>query len=256
MTMSPDLRYDVTDHVAEITLARAPVNALNLSLLDQLLDALRRAAADQDVRAVVLTSAVPRQFCAGLDLSVIAGKSEADVRPFLQKLYLELADIQHNLGKPSIAAVTGAARGGGMTLSILCDVIVAGESASFGYPEINVGVVPAIHFVHLPRIVGRHRAFELLFTGRSFGAEEAASLGLVSRVVPDADVLSEARAMARAFAAKSPATMRAARAAFTRTNGLDRASIEAAVDDFCRVVATPDAQEGLRAFAEKRAPKW
>ena len=83
MTMNPDLRYDVTDHVAEITLARAPVNALDLSLLDQLLDALRRAAADQDVRAVVLASAVPRQFCAGLDLSVIAGKSDADVRPFL-----------------------------------------------------------------------------------------------------------------------------------------------------------------------------
>jgi enoyl-CoA hydratase/carnithine racemase len=254
--MSAELRYDVSDHVAEITLARAPVNALNLSLLDQLLDALRHAAADDDVRAVVLTSALPRQFCAGLDLSIMAGKSEADVRPFLQKLYVELADIQHNLGKPSIAAVNGAARGGGMTLSILCDFIVAGESASFGYPEINVGVVPAIHFVHLPRIVGRHRAFDLLFTGRSFGADEATSLGLVSRVVADADVQAEAHTLARAFAAKSPSTMREARAAFIRTNGLDRASIEAAVDDFCRVVATPDAQEGLRAFSEKRAPKW
>jgi enoyl-CoA hydratase len=254
--MNPDLRYDVTDHVAEIALSRPPVNALNLSLLDQLLAALRRAAADDDVRAVVLTSAVPRQFCAGLDLSVLAGKSEADVRPFLQKLYMELADIQHNLGKPSIAAVNGAARGGGMTLSILCDVILAGQSASFGYPEINVGLVPAIHFVHLPGIIGRHRAFELLFTGRSFGAEEAAALGLVSRVVPDANVHAEARAMARAFAAKSPATMRLARAAFIRRNGLDRRSIDAAVEDFCRVVATPDAQEGLRAFAEKRAPNW
>src|SRR5207247_6880711 len=101
-------------------------------------------------------------------------KSPADVRGLLDKLYVELAEVQYNLGKPSIAAVGGAARGGGMTLAISCDVLIAGESATFGYPEIDLGLVPALHFVHLPRIVGRHRAFELLFSGRSFGADEAA----------------------------------------------------------------------------------
>jgi enoyl-CoA hydratase len=166
-----------------------------------------------------------------------------------------MAAVQADLGKPSIAAVNGAARGGGMTLAILCDVIVAAQGATFGYPEINVGLVPAIHFAHLPRIVGRHRAFELLFTGRSFGAEEAASLGLVSRVVADETLHDEVLALARAFATKSPAAMRLGRAAFMRANDY-RQDIDAAVEDFCRVVATPGAQEGLRAFSEKRPPKW
>src|SRR5215831_12084008 len=243
VTTDEDLRYDVSDRIAEISLARAPVNALSLSLLEQLIAALRRAAADENVRAVVLTSALPRRFSAGLDLRLILGKSATDVRRLL--------------GKPSIAAVGGAARGGGMTLAISCDVLLAGESATFGYPEIDLGLVPAIHFVHLPRIVGRHRAFELLFSGRTFGAEEALSLGLVSRIVPDARVRDEARAMARVFATKSRTTMRLGRAAFARVNDLDyRRGIGEAVENFCDVAATADAQEGVRAFIEKRPPTW
>src|SRR5436305_15061270 len=121
-------------------------------------------------------------------------------------MYVDLAERQHELGKPSMAAVGGAACGGGMTLAISCDVLVAGEGASFGYPEIDLGLVPAIHFVHLPRIVGRHRAFELLFSGRSFGAHEAARLGPVSRVVPDVSTDDEARALAKSFATKPPNT--------------------------------------------------
>ena len=188
---------------------------------------------------------------------MMLGGSPTKVRRLLDKLYVELADAQYNLGKPSIAAVGGTARGGGMTLAISCDVLVAGQSTTFGYPEIDLGLVPAIHFVHLPRIVGRHRAFELLFSGRSFGADEAASLGLVSRIVPDDKVRDEARAMARMFATKSRTTMRLGRAAFVRANDLDyRRGIGDAVENFCNVAATDDAQEGLRAFIEKRSPNW
>jgi enoyl-CoA hydratase len=170
---------------------------------------------------------------------------------------VELADAQYNLGKPSIAAVGGSARGGGMTLAISCDVLLAGRSASFGYPEIDLGLVPAIHFVHLPRIVGRHRAFELLFSARTFGADEAFSLGLVSRIVPDDKVRDEARAMARVFATKSRTTMRLGRTAFMRVNDRDyRRGIGDAVENFCNVAATADAQEGVRAFIEKRSPNW
>ena len=255
MTTDEDLRYDVSDRIAEISLARAPVNALSLSLLEQLIAALRRAAADENVRAVVLTSAVPRRFSAGLDLRLMLGKPATDVRRLLEKLYVELADVQYNLGKPSIAAVGGSARGGGMTLAISCDALVAGESATFGYPEIDLGLVPAIHFVHLPRIVGRHRAFELLFSGRTFGAEEAFALGLVSRVVPDERVRDEARAMARVFATKPQTAMRLGRAAFVCVNDYRR-GIGEAVENFCNVAATADAQEGLRAFVEKRPPNW
>ena len=254
---SDTLRYEVSEQIAEISLARPPVNALSLALLEQLIEALGRAAADANVRAVVLASAVPRRFSAGLDLDLLLGKSGAEVRRFLEKLYVQLADLQYNLGKPSIAAVGGAARGGGMTLAISCDVLVAGESATFGYPEIDLGLVPAIHFTHLPRIVGRHRAFELLFTGRSFGAEEAAALGLVSRIVPDERLREEARAMARLFATKPRTAMRLGRAAFMRANDLDhRRSVGNAVEHFCNVATTADAQEGIRAFIEKRAPRW
>jgi enoyl-CoA hydratase/carnithine racemase len=256
-TTPEDLRYNVSDRVAEISLARPPVNALSLSLLERLVAALRRAAADQNVRAVVLTSALPHRFSAGLDLAMMSGKPVMDVRRLLETLYVDLFDAQYNLGKPSVAAVGGAARGGGMTLAISCDVLVAGRRATFGYPEIDLGLIPAIHFVHLPRIVGRHRAFEILFSGRVFGADEAATLGLVSRVVPDGEVRDEARAIARAFAAKPGIAMRLGRAAFMRVNDLDyRRGIGEAVEQFCNAAATAEAQEGLRAFIEKRSPNW
>jgi enoyl-CoA hydratase len=257
MTAEGMIQYSVSDHVAEISLHHPPVNALTYAVLEQLRAAFERARGDGAIRSVLLTSSLPAHFSAGLDLKQIAGKPDTTTRNLLDKLYVELTDAQYHLGKPSIAVVNGAARGGGMTLAISCDVIVASDSATFGYPEINLGLAPAIHFVHLPRIVGRHRAFELLFTGRSFSAREACSLGLVSRVVPEADVRREALELSRAFAMKPPNTMRLARAAFMRANDRDyRQSVEYAAEFFCNIVATEEAQEGLRAFAEKRPPRW
>ena len=247
--------YAVSDAVARITLNRPPVNALTLDMIHALVAALRRAAVDDAARAVILASTVPRRFCAGLDLKMLLGKTGEQVRPFLQALYIDLNDAQYNLGKPSIAAVGGAARGGGMTLAISCDVIVASAGASFGYPEIAIGVPPAIHFAHLPRIVGRHRAFELLFSGRRFDPHEALDLGLISKIVTDSELGAAATALAQDFAAKSPAAMRLGRAAFMRQNDYRR-DIAAAVEDFCEAVATQAAQEGIRAFIEKRAPNW
>jgi enoyl-CoA hydratase len=252
--MSDDfVRYEVSNRIARITLARPPVNALSLAMIEAVIAALRQAAGDDSVRAVVLASAVPKVFCAGLDLKALHGKPMEEVRTFLQALYVQLHDAQYDLGKPSIATIAGAARGGGMTMAISCDVLVAGKSATFGYPEIDVGVIPAIHYSHLPRIIGRHRAFELLFSGRSFDSEEAYRLGLLSRVVPDAEVEATALKLAETFAAKSPAAMRLGRAAFMRQNDLDyRRSIANAAEDFCNVCMTEAAQEGLRAFADQR----
>jgi enoyl-CoA hydratase/carnithine racemase len=247
--------YAVADGIARITFNRPPVNALTLDMIRAIIAALRRAAADDEARVVVLASAVERRFCAGLDLAMLLGKTGEQVRPFLQALYVDLNDAQYNLGKPSIAAVAGAARGGGMTLAISCDVIVAGVSASFGYPEIDIGVPPAIHFAHLPRIVGRHCAFELLFSGRRFDPQEALDLGLISKVVPDAALDATTAALAKDFAAKSPAAMRLGRAAFMRQNDYRR-DIASAVEDFCNAVTTQAAQEGIRAFLERRAPNW
>ena len=256
MAAADTIQYGVADQIAEIRLSNAPVNALTLPMLEALVAAFRRAGEDDTVRAVLLTSGVPNHFSAGLDLKNVAAQPST-VRTLLDKLYVELTDTQYHLGKPSIAVVDGSARGGGMTLAISCDVIIASEAATFGYPEIDLGVVPAIHFVHLPKIIGRHRAFELLFSGRSFAPAEALALGLVSRVVPRADVMAEARKLAHVFAAKPPKAMRLARAAFMRANDLDyRRGVEYAAELFCNVAATDEAQEGLRAFAEKRPPRW
>ena len=257
MSTARDVTYEAANGIAEITLARGPVNALSVSFLEAILAAFREAAADDAVRAVILRSALPRRFSAGLDLDILLGKSGLEVRRFLERLYVGLADVQYGMGKPTIAAVNGAARGGGMTLAISCDVLLAAESASFGYPEIELGLLPAIHFAHLPRIVGRHRAFELLFTGRRFEAAEAAAMGLISNVVPDAELDARAHALAADLAAKPPTAMRLGRAAFMRANDLDyRRSVANAVEDFCNVATTPEAQEGLAAFLEKRPSAW
>jgi enoyl-CoA hydratase len=251
------VNYEVRNQVAEIALDHAPVNALTEPMIDELLACFARAAADPLVRAVILRSNVPQRFCAGLNLEVIDRGTSADLHVLVEKLYVRVCEAQFDLGKPSIAAVNGAARGGGMTLAISCDMIVAGRSATFGYPEIDVGLIPAIHYAHLPRIAGRYRAFDLLFTGRSFGADEAAALGLVSRVVDDDQVLDQASNLAQVLAAKPPEVLKLGRAAFRRENDTDyRRSVATAVDNFCAVASTEQAREGVKAFIEKRKPAW
>ena len=168
--MSAELvHYAVSDAIAQITLDRAPVNALSMPLIDALLEALEKAKDDASVRAVIICSA-HKVFCAGLDLDIVRGKRGTETKLFLERLYFALNDVQYRMGKPTIAAVDGPARAGGVTIAILCDMIIAGEAATFGYPEIDVGLIPALHFVQLPRLVGKHQAFGPLFLGDSFDA--------------------------------------------------------------------------------------
>lgn len=140
-----------------------------------------------------------------------------------------------------------------MTLAVSCDMIIAGQSATFGYPEIDVGVIPAIHYVHLPRIVGRQRAFELLFGGDVFDAKRAYELGLLNSVENDTDAQLVAMKWAEKFAGKSQAAIMLGRRAFMRQLDVEyRRGISHAVDDFCAVAATDAAQEKLREFIEQR----
>ena len=251
------VHYAVREGVAEIAMDAAPVNALSGPMLDELLAGFASAAADPSVRAVILSSSLPRRFCAGLNLAAVQDAGSSELHALVEKLYVRLYDAQTALGKPSIAAVGGTARGGGMTLAISCDLIVAGRSATFGYPEIDVGLIPAIHYAHLPRIVGRYRAFDLLFTGRSFDAVEAASLGLVNRVVDDDTLMERAHSLARELAAKPAAVLAMGRAAFRKEHDSGyRASVAAAVDNFCAVAMTQQGREGVQAFNEKRKPDW
>ncbi|WP_225712251.1 enoyl-CoA hydratase/isomerase family protein [Bradyrhizobium semiaridum] len=254
--MTDLVHYSVADKIAEIVLDRAPVNALSIALIDALLAALARARDDETVRAVIIHSA-HKVFCAGLDLDIVRGKPAIEVKGFLERLYFALNDVQYRMGKPTIAAIDGAVRAGGMTIAISCDMIIAGDGSTFGYPEIDVGLIPAIHFVQLPRLVGKHQAFGPLFLGEPFDAATAYRMGLLSEVVPKGTALDRAREIARKLAAKSPVVMKIGRDAFMRAVDADfRRSVENAAESFVVVASTEDCQEGLNAFVEKRAPNY
>jgi enoyl-CoA hydratase/carnithine racemase len=251
------IRYEVEAPIAYITMARAPVNAINMQFAQEIHAAYHQARSDPQVRSVILTSAFDRAFSAGMDLNMIRGGSGLDLRRFLEVFYFGLHDAQYRLGKPTIAAVNGPARAAGVTLAVSCDVIIASETSDLAYPEIDVGLIPAMHFVHLPRQIGRHQAFELLFAGTPIAAPEAQQRGLINRAVPQDQVLTEANRLARILAQKSPVVMKLGRDAFMRANDFEyRRNIENVVETICNIIDTDDAQEGLNAFAEKRPPNW
>jgi enoyl-CoA hydratase/carnithine racemase len=228
-----------------------------MQLAQEVNAAYHRAREDENVRAIILTSAFDRAFSAGMDLDMIKGGSGLDLRRFLEVLYFGMHDLQYRMGKPTIAAVNGPARAAGVTLAVSCDVIIASETCDLAYPEIDVGLIPAMHFVHLPRQIGRHQAFELLFSGRPVSAVEAQRRGLINLAVPTENVMEEARKMGRTFAQKSPVVMKLARDSFMRANDFEyRRNIENVVETICNIIATDDAQEGLNAFVEKRRPTW
>jgi enoyl-CoA hydratase len=250
------VRYTMSGATAEITLDHPPVNALSMELIDALLKALEKARDDESVRTVIIASA-HKVFCAGLDLQIVRGKRGTDAKRFLERIYFALNDIQYRMGKPTIAAIDGAARAGGMTIAISCDMIIAGEAATFGYPEIDVGLIPALHFVQLSRLVGKHQAFGPLFLGDPFDAATAFRMGLVSEMAPRGTALDRARVVAQRFAEKSPIVMKIGRDAFMRAVDTDyRRAIENAAESFALVATTQDCQEGLDAFVEKRPPKY
>lgn len=249
--------YAVADRIATIAMNRAPVNAIDHPMIDAIHARLREADADPDVRAIIITSALPGMFCGGMDLRMVAAGDAMDLRRFVYKFYIDTMNIQYALTKPTIVAVNGPARGAGMTLSITSDVILAADDIDLGYPEINIGVIPAIHYVHLPQQIGRNKAFELLFGGKPIPAAEAAALGIINHAVPRDQLLERAREMGELFAQKSPAIMALGRQSYMRANDLDyRRNVENQIETLCNVFETADSREALAAFLEKRAPKF
>ncbi|HKK31071.1 MAG TPA: enoyl-CoA hydratase/isomerase family protein [Alphaproteobacteria bacterium] len=249
--------YRVEDHIAHVVMDRPPVNALSRELVRDILEGYRLAKDDPDVRCVMLESALPKVFCAGMDLDMMRGGDSQRIRNYLDKLYMDMHLAQYRMGKPTVAVVNGPARAAGVTVAVSCDCVIASDRASFGYPEIDVGVIPAMHFVHLPRQIGRHKAFELCFNGKPIDAETAERWNLINRVVPHDELKDQALALAKDFAAKSPQIMRLARDSFMRANDYEyRRNIENVVETICLIMEQPDALEGLDAFAEKRKPVW
>ena len=233
------------------------MNALDRPLLRELLATAETARRDPSIRAGILTGAGDRAFSAGADLKERRGMSMDEVRSYLT-LIRDTMNAIARLPVPTIAAVNGAAFGGGFELMLACDLRLLAAHAQVGLTEVRVGIMPGAGGTQrLPRLVGVARAKELIFSARRLDAAEALQLGLANRVVPGAALLDAARALAAEIAANAPLAVRAAKQAIEAgfDTGLDRGlEIEAAA--YAPLLPTRDRLEGLQAFAEKRPPRY
>jgi enoyl-CoA hydratase len=252
------LLYDVENGVATVTLNRPDQrNALNAQLLTELVDAIRRARDDAEVRAVVLTGAGDKAFCAGADLGGFAADAPLVAKHYGSDLFLEFFRLMPRLGKPSLCAANGHVLAGGMGLALSCDLVIAKEGATFGTPEINVGAFPYMIMSIIYRNVPRKKVNEMILLGERLSAEEAVSYGLANKVVPADEFESAVADWAGMLASKSPVLMRLGHDAMYRQQdmALDDA-LEYLRSQLSLTFSTEDILEGVQAFFEKREPQW
>jgi enoyl-CoA hydratase len=242
--------------VSTVTIDRQEaLNALDVATLTELRDRLRELAADERVRALVLTGAGDKAFVAGADIKYMSGLDPAGAKAW-GALGHEAARLLETMPKPTIAAINGFALGGGCELALACDLRYASSRAKLGQPEINLGIVPGWGGTQrLGRICGVGVAKDLIFSGRTIGAEEAHRLGLVAEIADP--VLERAHETAAELAAKSPVALALAKRLCNLPLGADLdTSLDVEADSFGDLFASEDAKEGLTAFAEKRAPRF
>jgi enoyl-CoA hydratase len=251
-----DAPLDGHDGVALLTIDRPEArNALSFALLAELADELERLDRDGRTRVAIITGAGDRAFAAGADIVELADQTPERLRA---EGHFGAWDRLGAIGIPLIAAVRGFALGGGCELAMTCDIIIAGEDAQFGQPEIRIGVMPGAGGTQrLTRAVGMARAMELVLTGRMIGADEARGAGLVTTVVPSTHVLDEALRLADTIASMPPLAVRAAKRSVLAAAELPLAAgLRAEREAFFDLFATEDQREGMRAFQEKRPPTW
>ena len=244
--------------VTLVTVNRPTVlNALNGQTVDELHQAMDALGRDADVRCIVLTGAGEKAFVAGADINELARQTPVTGRAHALRGQQVFRLIEH-LGTPVIAAINGFALGGGCELAMACTLRLAADTARLGQPEINLGIISGYAgSQRLPRLIGKGRAMELLLTGAHVSAEEAWRIGLVNRVVPAAQLMTEARALAAEIAAKAPVAVQYLLDAVNA--GVEMPLEQAAGYEatlFGLVASTDDMREGTRAFLEKRRPQF
>ena len=239
--------------VARVTLVRPPLNVLTIPMMDDLNAALDEAAGRSALKAVLI-EAEGKAFSAGVDVEDHMGDR---AKPMLEAFHGIFRRL-HALDCPTVSAVQGAALGGGAELATFCDLVVASESATIGQPEIRVGVFPPIAALHYPVRVGRPRALQLLLSGQVIGAAEALRIGLVDRVAPPEKLAETVEAELARFTAQSAAVLRLTKRAVREAAGESFELALSRLEDHYQLelMATEDAHEGLKAFAEKRPPVW
>lgn len=230
------------------------LNALNTTLIGELAAALEEFDRDEAIRCIVLTGAGEKAFAAGADIKEMSGQSPIDMLQGDFEHWLRIKRIH----TPIIAAVGGYALGGGCELAMLCDMIVASENARFGQPEILLGIIPGAGGTQrLARTLGKYRTMEMVLTGAQISAQEMAAHGLVNRVVPKGEHLSEALKLAKTVAAQAPIAARLAKEAVLAAfeTSLEE-GLEIERKNFFLLFATEDMREGMQAFIEKRKAEF
>ena len=249
------IRTQIDDRVGLIRLNRPQqLNALNTQLMEELATGLEEFDRDPNVGCIVITGN-ERAFAAGADIKEMAGATAVDM---LTRDAIGRWDRIKKIKKPIIAAVSGWCLGGGCEMAMTCDIIVASESAQFGQPEINIGVMPGAGGTQrLTRAIGKSKAMEMVLTGQYLPAREAEQAGLVSRVVPVEVYLDEALKLAREIAAKAPIAVRLAKEAVNKVYEMPLADgLDYERRLFYFLFATEDQKEGMQAFVDKRDPEW
>jgi enoyl-CoA hydratase/carnithine racemase len=256
--VADEVLYEVSDGVARVTLNRPEQrNALNAELLAGLVDAMKKVRDDEAVRAVVLTGAGDKVFCAGADLGGFAADAPLVQKHFASDLFVEFFRLMPRLGKPSLCAANGHVLAGGMGLALSCDLVIAKEGARFGTPEINVGAFPYMIMSIIYRNVPRKKVNEMVLLGEQISAAQAVEYGLANKVVPADRFDAAVDEWASKLASKSPVLMRLGHDAMYRQQDM-------AIDDALEYLrsqlsltfSTEDIQEGVAAFFEKREPEW
>ncbi|CAL5220656.1 g2701 [Coccomyxa viridis] len=243
--------------IFQINLTRPEArNAIGRQLLRELVEALTMVRRERATRCLILRSSVPNAFCAGADLKERAGMTQQETSEFVSELRQAFSSVQA-LPMPTVAIVNGFALGGGAELALACDFRICGPAAMFAFPEVRLGIIPGAGGTQLlPRLVGRTKAKELIFTGRRVDAQEAFQIGLADYVVQQEDEAdSRGLQLARDIAQGAPIALRMAKAAINQGMDVDLQTAYALEHSYySQVIPTQDRLEGLRAFKEKREP--
>jgi enoyl-CoA hydratase/carnithine racemase len=257
MTQTEDVLYEVRDGVARVTINRPGVhNSMSWQVMEDLCATFARAATDDDVRVVVLTGAGEKAFCTGADLSGILGGDVAQLHDGIGAMP-DLIQQMWRLGKPTIARVMGYCLAGGFGLALSCDFVVAATDAVFGAPEIDRGMWPYVISVPLRNSMPDKTALELLMTGRRVTAVEGKQIGFVTELVAAAEIDTAVDRLAATLCRKPPTAMRLGRTSFYDTLGRSATDAFPLLQSLLAVTASSaEAEEGIRAFAERRPPNW
>ncbi|QHE52336.1 enoyl-CoA hydratase [Pontibacillus sp. HMF3514] len=257
--MTETVQYQLIEEtIALITLDRPEAaNAFSLQLLDDLTNVVEHVNKQKDIRATIITASGEKAFCAGADLKERAGMTDDEVVQTVHKIGQTVHAVE-NIKSPVICAINGVAFGGGLELALACDLRVAADHAKFGLTETSLGIIPGAGGTQrLPRLIGLGKAKEMIYAAKRVNAEEAFTIGLVERVSSSQSLLDEALKLARSIASNAPVALRQAKQAINKGFHVDlETGLQIESMSYAVTIPTEDRLEGLKAFKEKRKPKY